>query len=75
MNADPLPYDLNSGRISVVDPKTLNFDPDQNFGPIWIRIQGNTFNFEEKKEILFSRKKKNFFKQLLKVGRNIFKKL
>ena len=35
---------------SFVDPNTLNLDPDQDFGPIWIwiRSQGYAFNFERK---------------------------
>ena len=31
---------------SVVDPNTLNLDPDPGFGPIWIRIQGFSSNFK-----------------------------
>ena len=33
---------------SVVNPDTLNLDPDpRNFGPIWIRIQDYSVNFEK----------------------------
>ena len=38
-------------KTSVEDPNTLNLDPE-DFGSIWIRIQGYTINFERKK-ILF----------------------
>ena len=32
----------------VVNPDTLNLDPDpRNFGPIWIRIQDYSVNFEK----------------------------
>ena len=45
-----------SSVVLYVDPNTLNLDPDQNFGPIWIRIQvqiqiqGYVINFERKKK-------------------------
>ena len=55
-----------SSVVLYVDPNTLNLDPDQNFGPIWIRIQvqiqiqGYVINFERKKK----KKKKLSFKNI-----------
>ena len=37
---------------SVVNPDTLNLDPIQDFGPIWIRIHGYVISVE--KELLES---------------------
>ena len=59
-----------SSVVLYVDPNTLNLDPDQNFGPIWIRIQvqiqiqGYVINLERRKKKLSF--KNNFFKTFRK---------